>query len=99
MLEKLQEILESNSESLMLKSAEDSTKAHAYAIEAKSMMDECKRKIVEIEKLIDTINSLEKKQRILILNIDFFELINCFYIFSCSYHIVLCYVFGFCFWF
>ena len=63
MLEKLQEILESNSESLMLKTAEDSTKAHAYGIEAKSMMHECKRKVVEIEKLIDTINSLKRKHK------------------------------------
>ena len=37
----------------MLKTAEDSTKAHAYAIEAKSVIDECKRKVVEIEKLTD----------------------------------------------
>ena len=57
MLEKLQETSKSDSESLMLKAAEDSTKAHSYATEAKSIMDECKGKIVEIEKLTDTINS------------------------------------------
>ena len=46
----------------MLKTGEDKTKAHVYAIEAKSIMDECKRK-VEIENLTDTINSLEKKRK------------------------------------
>ena len=45
MLEKLQETLKSDSESLMLKAAQDSTKAHAYAIEAKSIMDEHERKV------------------------------------------------------
>ena len=48
MLEKLQETLKIESESLMLKAAEDSTKAHAFAIEVKSMMDERKRKVAEI---------------------------------------------------
>ena len=57
MLEKLQETSKSDSESLMLKAAEYSTKAHSYATEAKSIMDECKGKVVEIEKLTDTINS------------------------------------------
>ena len=57
MLEKLQETLKSDSESLMLKAAEDSKKAHAYATEAKNIMDECKGKVVEIEKLTDTINA------------------------------------------
>ena len=67
MLEKLQETLKSDSESLVLKAAEDSTKAHPYAIEAKSIMDERKPKVVKIEKLRhynrsrDTINSIEKK--------------------------------------
>ena len=51
MLEKLQETLKSDSESLVLKAAEDSTKAHPYAIEAKSIMDERKPKVVKIEKL------------------------------------------------
>ena len=41
-LEKLQETLSSDSQSLMLKAAEDSTKAHASAIEVKSVMDERK---------------------------------------------------------
>ena len=99
MLEKLQETLKRDSESLLLKAAEDSTKALAYTIEAKSIMDERKRNVVETEKLADTINSLKKKQRILILIVYFFELVNCFYIFSSSYHIVLCYIFVFCFWF
>ena len=61
MLEKLQETLKSDSQILMLKSAEDSTEAHAYAIEAKSIMDKRKRNFVEIKKLRDTINSLEQK--------------------------------------
>ena len=61
MLEKLQETLKSDSESLMMKAAEDSTKAHAYAVEAKSIMAESNRKVVEIEELSDTINSPEKK--------------------------------------
>ena len=60
-LEKLQETLKMDSDSLMLKAAEDSTKAHAYATEAKRIMDECKQNVVKIEKLADTINSLEKK--------------------------------------
>ena len=47
----------------MLKAAEDSTKAHVYASEAKSIMDECKQKVVKIEKLADTINSLKKKRK------------------------------------
>ena len=47
----------------MLKTGEDKTKAHVYAIEAKSIMAECKRKVVEIENLTDTINSLEKKRK------------------------------------
>ena len=63
MLEKLQETLKSDSESLLMKAAEDSTKAHAYAVEAKSIMDERNRKVVEIEELSDTINSLEKKRK------------------------------------
>ena len=63
MLEKLQETLKSDSESLMMKAAEDSTKAHAYAVEAKSIMDERNRKVVEIEELSDTINSPEKKRK------------------------------------
>ena len=63
MLEKLQETLKIESESLMLKAAEDSTKAHAFAIEVKSMMDERKRKVAEIQKLTDTINSLKKKRK------------------------------------
>ena len=62
MLEKSQETLKSDSESLMLKAAEDLTKAHAYAIEAKSITDEPKQKVVEIEKLTDTINFLKKKR-------------------------------------
>ena len=63
MLEKVQKTLKSDSESLMLRVAEDSTKAHAYAIEAKSITDERKRKVVEIEKLTDTINSVENKRK------------------------------------
>ena len=63
MPEKVQKTLKSDSESLMLRVAEDSTKAHAYAIEAKSIMDERKRKVVEIEKLTDTINSVENKRK------------------------------------
>ena len=63
MLEKLQETLKSDSESLLLKAAEDSTKAHPYAIEAKSIMDERKLKVVKIKKLTDTINSIEKKRK------------------------------------
>ena len=63
MLKKLQETLKSDSESLILKTAEDSTKVHGYAIEAKSIIDERKLKVVEIEKLTDTINSLEKKRK------------------------------------
>ena len=49
------------SKSRAVEAAEDSTKAHAYAIEAKSLMDECKQKVVEIGKLADTINSLKQK--------------------------------------
>ena len=60
-LEKLQETLKSDSQSLMLNAAKGSTKAHASAIEVKSVMDERKQKVVEIEKLTDTINSVEKK--------------------------------------
>ena len=63
MLEKLQETLKMDSESLMLKAAEDSTKAHVYATEAKSILDECQQKVVKIEKLAETINSLEKKRK------------------------------------
>ena len=55
--------MKSDSESLILKAAQDSTIAHAYAIEAKSIMDERERKVVEIEKLTGTINSLEKKRK------------------------------------
>ena len=47
----------------MLKAAKDPTKTHAYTIEAKSIMDECKRKVVETEKLTGTMNSLEKKHK------------------------------------
>ena len=46
-----------------MKAAEDSTKAHAYATEEKSVMDERKRKVIEIEKVTDTINSLEEKRK------------------------------------
>ena len=52
----------------MVKAVEDPTKAHVYAITAKSIMDERKWKVVEIEKLTDTINSLAKKQK---KNFDF----------------------------
>ena len=63
---------------------------HAYAIEAKSIMDERKRKVVEIEKMTDTISSLEKKRKeFWFWLLIFFEPVNCFYIFSCSYRIVL----------
>ena len=48
MLEKLQETLKSDSQSLMLNAAKGSTKAHASAIEVKSVMDERKQKVVEI---------------------------------------------------
>ena len=48
MLEKLQEALKSDLQSLMLKAAEDSTKSHASAIEVKSVMGECKQKVVEM---------------------------------------------------
>ena len=47
----------------MLKAAEDSIKAHAYAIEAESIMDKRKQKVVKIEKLTDTINFLGKKRK------------------------------------
>ena len=46
--EKMQETLKSDSESLMLKAAEVFRRAHAYAIETKSIMDECKQKVVVI---------------------------------------------------
>ena len=62
-LEKLEETLKSYSESLMLKAPEDTTKAHAYAIEAKSIMYEHKQKVLEIEKLTDTISSPKKKHK------------------------------------
>ena len=52
----------------MVKAVEDPTKAHVYAIAAKSIMNERKWKVVEIEKLTDTINSLAKKQK---KNFDF----------------------------
>ena len=42
MLEKLEETLRSDSQSLMLKAAEDSTKAHPSVIEVKSVTDEWK---------------------------------------------------------
>ena len=87
------------SKSHAVEAPEDSTKAHVYAIEAKSVMDQCKQKVVEIEKLTDTINFLKEKRKEFSfwLLIFFFELLKWFYIFSCSYHIVLCYVFVFCF--
>ena len=47
-LEKMQETLKSDSESLMLKAAEVFRRAHAYAIETKSIMDEYKQKVVVI---------------------------------------------------
>ena len=47
----------------MLKAAKDPTKTHAYTIGAKSIMDEGKRKVAKIEKLTDTINSLEEKHK------------------------------------
>ena len=47
----------------MLKAAKDPTKTHAYTIEAKGIMDGCKRKVAKIEKLTDTINSLEEKHK------------------------------------
>ena len=46
--EKIQETLKSDSESLMLKAADVFRRAHAYAIETKSIMDECKQKVVVI---------------------------------------------------
>ena len=89
------------SKSRAVEAAEDSTKAHAYAIEAKSLVDECKQKVVEIGKLTDAINSLKEKCKEFWfwLLIFFFELVKWFYIFSSSYHIVSCFVFVFCFWF
>ena len=47
-LEKIQETLKSDSESLMLKAADVFRRAHAFAIETKSIMDECKQKVVVI---------------------------------------------------
>ena len=99
MLEKLEETLKSDSQSLIPNAAEDSTKPHDSAIEVKSSMDERKQKVVEIEKLTDTISSVEKKRKeFWFCLLIFFELVNCFYIFLCSYHIVLRYVFVFRFW-
>ena len=63
MLEKLQETLKSDSQSLMPSAAENSTKPHDSAIEVKSVMDERKQNVVEIEKLTDTISSVEKKRK------------------------------------
>ena len=51
------------SKSHAVEAPEDSTKAHVYAVEAKSVMDECKQKVVEIEKLTDTINFLKEKRK------------------------------------
>ena len=47
-LEKIQETLKSDSESLMLKAADVFRRDHAFAIETKSIMDECKQKVVVI---------------------------------------------------
>ena len=47
-LEKIQETLKSDSESLMLKAADVFRRAHAYGIETKSIMDECKQNVVVI---------------------------------------------------
>ena len=47
-LEKIQETLKSDSESLMLKAADVFRRAHAFAIETKSIMDEFKQKVVVI---------------------------------------------------
>ena len=61
MLEKLQETLKSESASLVL--------LKLLKIQQKPMlmllkqMDECKQKVVEIEKLTDTINSLKEKRQ------------------------------------
>ena len=61
MLEKLQETLKSESASLVL--------LKLLKIQQKPMlmllkqMDECKQKVVEIEKLTDTINSLKEKNK------------------------------------
>ena len=46
--EKIQETLKSDSESLMLKAADVFRRAHAFAIETKSIMDEFKQKVVVI---------------------------------------------------
>ena len=45
MLEKLQETLENDSDILMLKAIGDSTKAHAYATEAKIIMGNANRRL------------------------------------------------------
>ena len=50
-------------ETLMLKSAEDATKAHAYAIEANGILRDYKHKIEELEILTEALISLEKTHK------------------------------------
>ena len=90
------------SKSHAVEAPEDSIKAHVYAIEAKSVMDECKQKVVEIEKLTDTINFLKEKRK------EFWFWLLIFFFWACkvvlhfflfiSYSLVLQFCFLFLVW-
>ena len=62
-LEKVEKRLRTDSDALLVKAADDSKNAHTYAIEARSIMEEHKKKLVEIKELEDTIKSLHKKSK------------------------------------
>ena len=63
MLVKVVEKLKTDSQGFMLKAAADPKNAHAYAIEAKSIMETQKLKRQEMEEINGTIQSLEKKRK------------------------------------
>lgn len=47
----------------MEKSVNDVGKVHLYAVEAKSLLDQKKKKHAEIKKIVGTIASLEEKKK------------------------------------
>ena len=63
MLVKVVEKLKTDSQGFVLKAAADPKNTHAYATEAKSIMETQKLKRQEMEEIDGTIQSLEKKRK------------------------------------
>ena len=59
----MEKSLKSDSEALLLKAADDAENAHRYAIEARGIMEEHKKKLSEIKTLEETIQSMRTRAK------------------------------------